>query len=115
MSSNILKELVAVIGFSGALALTRAYGGRTIRVPTRHSSTHPLTVALGDEAATALRKEYGGVHIEVPSERTALIEQRNAQIRAEVAGGAKIMRVAKRYGLSRPMIRKIIRCNGSTV
>ena len=115
MASNVLKELVALIGFPAALSITRSYGGRTLRVPSRVSPTHPLTVLIGTDRAKKLCEEFGGVHIDIPSESTALLEQRNAQIRAEMAvPGAKVMRVARRYGLSRPMIRKIIRCTGST-
>lgn len=108
MASNVLKELVALIGLPACLALTRAYGGRTVRIPIRESTTHPLCTILGADAAGALRREYGGVHIEIPSERTALLEQRNMCIRAELAEGKKIASTAKRYGLSRKMVRKIM-------
>lgn len=108
MASTVLKELISLIGLPACLALTKSYGGRTLRIPIRESTIHPLCSIVGADAAGKLRSEYGGVHIEIPSERTALLEQRNLCICAEVGEGRKISHVANRYGLSRKMVRKIV-------
>jgi hypothetical protein len=108
MASNVLKELVELIGFQPTLAITRAYGGRTLRVPSHPNPAHPLATIIGQQAVEALCREYGGVHIDVPTERTALIEQRNTRIREEIAAGAKVLPTARRYGLSPKMVRIIL-------
>lgn len=111
MASNILRELQELIGLPACLSLTRTYGGRTVRIPIRDTENHPLTVLLGRDVAARLRAEYGGIHIEIPCERTALLDLRNALICNEVRAGAKISPTAKKYGLSRKMVRKILtRC-----
>lgn len=113
-TSSSMQDLVELIGIPACLRLSRTYGGRTIRVPTKENENHPLSVILGAVAAASLRREFGGIHIEVPTERTALLEHRNMLIRQEVAAGAKILPTANRWGLSPKMIRKILAKAGTS-
>lgn len=112
MASNILRELIRLIGLPAALTLTRVYGGRTLRVPSRATSVHPLTVSLGAPVAEVLCREYAGIELDVPSERTALLEHRNRLICQEYGQGSSIKSIARRYGITRTMVRKVLRASG---
>lgn len=125
--SSTLDDLVKVIGLPAMVYLARFFGGRAIRIPSQALPDAPLAQAIGEQAASQLCSQYRGEHLNIPAESTVsmqfqeliaarraeIIDFRNALIRRDVAAGGKILRVALRYNLSRPMIRKILR-NGST-
>jgi hypothetical protein len=109
MASNILREIIKTVGLPAAIVLTRVYGGRTLRVPMKVNAVHPLTVAIGATAAGYLCAEFGGLELDIPSERTALLEQRNSLIVQQFREGSSIKGLSRRYGLSRTMVRKVLR------
>jgi hypothetical protein len=121
--SSTLDDLVKVIGLPAMVFLARSYGGRALRIPSEALPDAPLTMAIGEKAALQICAQYRGEYLNIPAESTVmmqyqeqinalraeLLDFRNTLIRREVAAGGKILRVALRYRLSRPMIRKIIR------
>jgi Mor family transcriptional regulator len=120
MASNVLRMIIRTVGLPSALDLTASYAGRILRVPMKASPVHPLVVTIGQEAADHLCRQFGGQSLEIPSRRTGLREQRNNQIAREFTEGTSIKRIAHRYGISRTMVRKVLRSknlasHGSTV
>lgn len=113
MASLVLQELVEAVGLGPALTITRVYGGRTLRVPMRAGSVHPLTLSVGIVAAQALCREFGGCELNIPTERTALLEQRNELICAAYRSGISVKTLAARYTISRKMVRNILKALGA--
>jgi hypothetical protein len=112
MTSAILGEIAQAIGLPATIELTRAYGGRTLHVPKAMPSLHPLVLAIGAGAATVMSREFAGMALEIPAERTALIAQRNEAIILAYGQGMSVKGLAVDHGLSRKMIRKILRRAG---
>ncbi len=113
MTSQVLDEIAEAIGLPAAIELARVYGGRTLHVPKTMHPLHPLVLALGSGPAGALSRDFAGMVLDVPAERTALIAQRNLAIsQAYVQGPVSVKALAADHGLSRRMIRKILRKAG---
>lgn len=113
MLSKILEEIVEVSGYAPALELCRAYGGRTVRVPTPMPETHPLALTMGYRPACAFAERFGGESVPVPAERTALMDLRNQRIVAAYLGrdgedGASVSALSIEFGLTRKRITEVL-------
>lgn len=112
---SILEEIEESIGRPATIALTRVYGGRTLRVPSSIHTAHPIAIAVGMDAAAKLCREFNGMALEIPSERSSLLRARNEAIVAAYlhpVEPASIRRLAMDHQVSRKMIRKILAKHG---
>ncbi|MEL7232349.1 MAG: hypothetical protein AAGJ85_07555 [Pseudomonadota bacterium] len=64
--TGFLRELADLIGPTGAFALARVYGGRSVYVPEAIADDHGLFHLLGREASDKLSEYYAGDRINVP-------------------------------------------------
>lgn len=108
---SILEEIEEAIGRPATLALTRVYGGRTLRVPSAIHTAHPIAIAMGMDAANKLCREFEGMALEIPSERSSLLRARNEAIVAAYLHPltpASVRRLSIEHQISRKMVRKIL-------
>lgn len=109
MLSKILEEIVEVSGYAAALELCRAFGNRTVRVPSRMPETHPLALTMGYRPACALAERFGGEDVAVPGERNALMEVRNQRIvAAYMEREASVSSLSQEFGLTRKRITEVL-------
>lgn len=110
MRSRILNEIVAACGHQAAIAITRAFGGRQLSVPTpdRMTEDHPIALTIGLTAARKLAKAKGGERLEIPSEINAVLELRNEAICKAFDDGASIRSISFDAGISRKWVRHIL-------
>lgn len=105
---GILRDIAALIGLPGMLALVEHYGGVRLYVPVRFDPDHALVKVLGHGAAAKLIEQYGGLdHFDVPRAVRAIDAVRNAAIRAEY-GELSQGQLARRYRLTERQIRNIL-------
>lgn len=112
MASEILDELVQLIGHHHAIELLRAWGGRRIKLPEKIDQDHPLAFVVGLEAAQKIVHHYGHINLDLPAERNYLIDLRNAAILAGFQGGSSISALAGLYGVSRRHVNSILDAMG---
>ena len=74
--STVLDELVALIGWDGMLAVSRAFGGQQLDVPLHCPDNHKITRALGRAIADELASNHGNTSLEIP-----IAFRREAEIR----------------------------------
>lgn len=109
MASNILRELVDLIGHQPAIELVRAWGGRRLKIPATINQDHALVYCVGWDAATKLAAAYGGAEpLDLPAERNFLIDLRNDAIASEFARGKSITQLARDYGVSRRQVNSVL-------
>lgn len=110
MRSQTLTDIVEVCGHQAAIALTRAYGGRELSVPTaeRMTEEHAIALTIGLTAARKLARSKGGQRIAIPSEVNAVLELRNDAVCVAFDRGDSIRSIAFEYGISRRWVRKIL-------
>ena len=106
-------RLADQIGHQPALRLIRAHGGRRLYIPQAMKDDHPIALLVGHAIAVSLSEQYGGDYLEVPDEQTALLDLRNRRICIRFEAGQSIRSLARRYGLSPAMIRKILDATGA--
>lgn len=112
MASEILDELVQLIGHHHAIELLRAWGGRRIKVPADLDQDHPLAFVVGLEAAQKMAHHYGHINLDLPAERNFLIDLRNAAILSAFQAGSSISALASMYGVSRRQVNSILDAMG---
>ncbi|WP_019024078.1 MULTISPECIES: Mor transcription activator family protein [unclassified Thioalkalivibrio] len=113
MTSKLVAELADAIGYQPTVRLIRAYGGRRLYIPRQADPEHPITLTVGHTAATQLCDQYPGTRLDLPDEQTSLLELRNRRIVAESQRGRETRALARDYGLSPRMIRKILDAAGA--
>lgn len=112
MASEILDELVQLIGHHHSIELLRAWGGRRIKLPETVDQDHPLAFVVGLEAAQKIVHHYGHINLDLPAERNFLIDLRNAAILSDFQGGSSITALACIYGVSRRQVNSILDAMG---
>lgn len=100
------QALVEHLGLAHALRVVEAYGGLPFRVPVKPNDD--LIARLGADCAQALCYHFGGeVFKQVPRCRSALLAERDRQIRAAHAEGKSKVDLAREYGLTWKWVLKI--------
>jgi hypothetical protein len=74
--STVLDELVAIIGWDGMLAVSRAFGGQQLDIPLDCSENHKIVRAVGRNIADKLSAYRGNTTLEIP-----IAFRREAEIR----------------------------------
>lgn len=109
MASEILRELVELLGHQPAIELVRAWGGRRLKVPVDMHQDHALVFVVGWEAAGKLSKTYGGADaIDIPAERNHLIDMRNDAVLVGFQAGRSITWLSETYGISRRQVNSVL-------
>lgn len=108
MPSRLIADLADAIGYQPTVRLIRAYGGRRLYIPRKADPEHPLSLTVGHAAATHLADLYPGERLELPDEQSSILDLRNRRIVAEHRRGRDVRALARDYGLSARMIRKIL-------
>lgn len=109
MASEILRELVELLGHQPAIELVRAWGGRRLKVPVDMHQDHALVFVVGWEAAGKLSKTYGGADaIDIPAERNHLIDMRNDAVLVGFKAGRSITWLSETYGISRRQVNSVL-------
>lgn len=111
---RVVQQLEDALGLGEAVEIVRRWGGRTLYVPVAMTEAHPIALTLGFEKARRLVAAFAGQRLELPSERSAMIEMRNAAICREAqptpdGPGLSHEQLGIRWGLSRQMIANILR------
>ena len=76
-------------------------------MPLHATETHRLALVLGMAAAQRLSDKYGGLLLKLPSDRTLIMDARNAKITALIESGKSYSEVGRMYGLTRQQIKNI--------
>jgi Mor family transcriptional regulator len=101
-------ELVVAIGMPNAYELLkRFHSHQYVYVPLHATETHRLALVLGMAAAQRLSDKYGGLLLKLPSDRTLIMDARNAKITALIESGKSYSEVGRMYGLTRQQIKNI--------
>lgn len=110
MRSRTLNEIVEACGHQAAIAITRAFGGRQLSVPSpdRMLEDHPIALTIGLTAARKLANAKGGERLEIPSEINAVLELRNEAVCKAFDDGASIRAISFDAGISRKWVRNIL-------
>lgn len=109
MASEILRDLVELLGHQPAIELVRAWGGRRLKVPVDMHQDHALVFIVGWDAACKLSKTYGGADaIDIPAERNHLIDLRNGAVLAGFLDGRSITWLSQTYGISRRQVNSVL-------
>lgn len=110
MRSRTLAEIVEACGHQAAIALTRAFGGRQLSVPSasRINDDHPIALCIGLTAARKLANAKGGERLEIPSEVNSVLELRNEAVVLAFDRGDSIRSIGFDHGLSRKWVRSIL-------
>lgn len=106
-----LADLIELIGREETVRLIEAYGGGRLYVPrARHPDLDPL---LGSSAHARLVSRYGGERLEIPPrraiERMDERERRAACVRDLHAAGLSYHEIARRTGVSRRQVARLLR------
>ena len=108
------RELVECIGFTAAVELVRAYGGRRVYIPLAPAPSHPLAIAIGHNAAMTLAARFSRCQIELPMMTNASLLLRDNALRAAFDAGAGIDELTDRYNISERHARKILSASTTT-
>ena len=95
--SEMLKDLIKVIGHERAARIVAAHGGTRLYIPQMPTPTDSLSDLVGYEAACALARTFGGDRIEVPNptaRRLQIIELRASGLSIDVI--ARTLRCTRR-------------------
>ncbi|MFP4137461.1 MAG: Mor transcription activator family protein [Halomonas sp.] len=111
--SSLARALADAIGHTATVRLMRAYGGRRLYIPVAIPEEHPLAAVLGYRACRPLSERWGGERITIPDDQTALLDLRNRKIAEQYRAGEPIRSLARRYGLSPRMVRKVLDATAS--
>lgn len=103
-----LADVVDAIGLEATLCLVERLGGTRIYVPDGMNPDHALVRLIGHQSAYALAKEMPGETLDLPRCVNAVRAARDAQIRAERAGGSTVRKLALKYGLTERQIYAIL-------
>ena len=108
-----IRDLVAQVGISPALALVNAFAGQVIQVPQKTSIGGQLSSRLvrtmGKEAAEIFIKHHGGGFFNVPRCVQAMRAVRNAEIVEAYSRGTSVRVLLTRHGLTQRQIYAILK------
>jgi len=104
-----LRMLVRQIGFTAALKLVRARGGRQVWIPKTASADRVLAQVIGTAALEQLCAAHRGERLELPKSDKILIQARNAAILERREAGDSYAEIARDFGLTRRWVIEI--CN----
>lgn len=108
MASELLEQLVKLLGHQPTIELLRAMGGRRIKIPEKIHQDTALVYIVGWDAANRLSAEYAGDTLDLPAERNLLIDLRNGAIVAEFLRGRSRTWLAQTFGLSRRHVNQVL-------
>jgi Mor family transcriptional regulator len=105
----VTRELIRVLSWDKALALTDKYGGVTIYVPetARQLETHYLYPILG-ESLRALIREFSAEHLTIPKAQKAILAVRNNVVREDRKAGLSIRQIAMKHKLTERWVHEIL-------
>lgn len=108
--SNVLDQVVDLIGIHATLRLVRLKGGQTISFPLAQNLHYLnwLVVEVGMNEAICLCDFYQGATIKLPIEVNALLQVRNQAISKDFQNGGSISSIAKKYGVDRKLVQTIL-------
>ena len=112
------RNLVRLVGWSGAFALLRELRGARIYCPASgpdEAGQRFCRVAelAGADAARRIYAEYRGSVLEIPSCREALALARNRALRRAFDQGARVEALCVDFGLSRRRVFEILKTSDS--
>lgn len=112
--SNVLQQVVKLIGVHSTIRLVRSRGGAEFGLPLPQHLTymHGLVIDIGFDNAVKLCEEFRGERIKLPIEVNALLQLRNQMIVEEYRHGESTRSLAKRYSIDRKMIENILLKHG---
>jgi len=92
---HLTRDLIALLGIDGLIALAEAFGGQRLYVPQAIPDDHVIAKALGKDLAAKISDRYSRFSIRVPMVR---------KIRAQRyrADGLSNARIAKKLGITEP-------------
>ena len=109
----LMREIVGLVGLGPAIALSRAYPGIALRVPTGalpHGDTRAGLVRLmGEAAAGKFVAHFGGERLTIPKCEQALRYKRDRRIIIGYTVGQSVMALAREHDLSERQIRTILK------
>ena len=100
MSEQLSRDLIAMLGDDGFVALAEAFGGTRLYVPKSIAADHEIAEAVGTERAAKLSGLYAGAQIRIPLAR----EERARHYRG---GGLSNAQVARKLGITESAVDKI--------
>ena len=103
-----LRDLVDLIGYGPAIALTEARGGTLLAIPKKIPPAHPIAAIVGAEAAARLAGYHGGTTLELAKGAQALRCLRNRRLVQDYDTGVPVNTLVRRYGLGRRQIFNIL-------
>lgn len=104
----IVEELLLCIGYGPTLELIQGWGGKKLYVPHEIPPDHPLSLRLGPYSSGRLSALYGGNTLDLPPLTGALRFSRNQEIRRRYLAGENKAQLARAFGLSERMVRKVL-------
>lgn len=108
-----LQEFVRLIGLPATMRMVERFGGLRIYIPADPTPDHAFVEIIGFDNLVKLSREYAingiGLRFELPKATMALMEVRNASIRADFDSGAKSTRMlAAEHRLHERQITRIL-------
>jgi hypothetical protein len=105
---QLLQDFVRLIGLPATMILVEHFGGVRLYIPGNPTPEHRLAKLIGFDNLVSLSKVYGlEDHIDIPKAEAALLQLRDAKIRAEY--GPKSAEVlAREHHLTRRRVLQIV-------
>lgn len=101
-------ELVELLGMATAYELLKRHVGTNyLYVPLKPSVKHRLTLVVGFVAAQKLSDKWGGHLLKLPTDRSLVVDARNAKITRLVESGENYSAVGRLFGLTRQQVKNI--------
>ncbi len=110
MSDPSLDRILDALGYAHTAALMTAFGGQALPIPPADTLTtvDALSVGVGPVVALAVAEAFGGETLTIPKALPELRARRREALARDRAQGASIDTLARKYGLSRQVIRQTL-------
>lgn len=103
-----VQALVEIIDIDETLALLRAHGGRPIYIPADPGCAAQLHHVLSAQALALLCAHCGNMTLELPMPDAIERQLRRQAIRSAKAAGETTIALARRFGLTRRHVLRIL-------
>lgn len=104
----VMRALIDVLGFEGAIRLLLARGGQRVHVPV--STSRSLSSIVGLDNARRLCERFGGQELDLPKYDKVAQRLRDEMINAEREAHS-LNQLAAKYNLTRRHIQNIVRAD----
>jgi hypothetical protein len=106
-----LDEVIGIIGITSTLKLVEAFGGTSIRIPSRRNlnESNPLAQVIGMDALLGLITKIGvGIYLYIPRCTSSMRLKRDQQIVA-LSATLSVEALARKFNLSDRQIWSILK------